>query len=439
MKFRVMMPRGRANRERGSILVWLSLMSVLLLVFLAFAFDGGYFYQQKRRMQTGADSAALAAALEKKRNADATWPDMEIIGREDAAKNGFTHGSTNITVDIRPPTSGAYAGVNGYVEGLITQQHRTFFASLFNLLTPGGGNFDETTIRARAVAGPGSSSCIYVLHPSAERAFEIASGSTLNAGCGVQVNSSHSRALSISSSSHLNSTDINIKGNYEATSGSTASPTPDTGETVVPDPLSWLQAPTNSSCNHTDIEVGKNGTETRTLSPGVYCGGIWVVNGSTAILQPGEYIMRGNSNRGGLQIKSGSTIRGNGVFIYNGNLTACSDPDKCKISFESTSVAQLSAMESGYYAGILIFQERVLTGEPKLKISIESGSNSFFHGTLYVPNHQLRYNSYANSSAAAPWTAVVARTLEISSNTTVAVNFNSSSIPSPVRRIALVE
>jgi hypothetical protein len=209
---------------------------------------------------------------------------------------------------------------------------------------------------------------------------------------------------------------------------------------AIPDPLSWLQPPTSSSCNHTDIEVGKNGKETRTLSPGVYCGGIWVVNGSTAILQPGEYIMRGNSKRGGLQVKSGSTIEGNGVFIYNGNLTACSSPADCRISFESTSVAKLSAMQTGTYAGILFFQERgVLVGHDDLKISIESGSNSFFHGTLYVPSHELRYNSYANSASAAPWTAVVARNFEISSNTTVAINANVSAIPNPLRRIALVE
>ena len=78
-------------------------------------------------------------------------------------------------------------------------------------------------------------------------------------------------------------------------------------------------------------------------------------------------------------------------------------------------------------------------GREELKISIESGSNSFFHGTLYVPSHELRYNSYANSASAAPWTAVVARNFEISSNTTVAINANVSAIPNPLRRIALVE
>ena len=145
MKFRVMMSRGGSNRERGSILVWVTLMSVLLLVFLAFAFDGGYFYQHKRRMQTAADSAALASALEIKRNPDATTAEWVNMGWKDAAKNGFTHASANIDIKIVTPPelpTSAYVGQIGYIEATITQDHRTFFASLFNLLTPGGGNFN---------------------------------------------------------------------------------------------------------------------------------------------------------------------------------------------------------------------------------------------------------------------------------------------------------
>jgi hypothetical protein len=435
MKLRTILSSSRSDGERGSILVWVSLMSVLILAFLAFAFDGGYFYQQKRRMQTAADSAALASALEKKRNVDATPTEVVDIGRQDAAKNGFTHGSGNITVTInQPPLSGAYVGTAGSVEAVIAQQHQTFFASLFNLLTP-GGNFNQATIRARAVAGPASSSCIHVLHPSAERAFEISSNSTLNAGCGVQVNSSHDRALSITSGSHLNATDINIKGNYEATSGSTASPPPDTNEPVVPDPLKWLQPPTYSSCDHTNFKLS---SQTQTLSPGAYCGGISLESGSYATLQPGQYILIGNSNGGGLRVLSGSTIEGNGVFIYNGGLSNCSDLDKCRIFVESNAFARLSAMSTGYYAGILFYQERAFMDDPKLTASIESNSNSWFHGTLYFPYHELRYHSNTTVSNP-PWTAVVARTFEISSNSNTAINFNSSSIPSPLQRIALVE
>jgi hypothetical protein len=124
MKIRQFLSRSRYNNERGAILVWMTMMSALLLSFLSFAFDGGYFYQHKRRMQTAADSAALAAALEKKRNPDATTTEMQTVGKQDAATNGFTHGSSNVTVDIiTPPDTGNYAGQDGYVHVLREPLH----------------------------------------------------------------------------------------------------------------------------------------------------------------------------------------------------------------------------------------------------------------------------------------------------------------------------
>jgi hypothetical protein len=415
----------------------------LILSFLAFAFDGGYFYQQKRRMQTAADSAALAGALEiKKKNIIATDPEVENVARQDAAKNGFTHGSNGINVAIRPPTAGNYAGNNQYVEAFITQQHNSFFASLFNLLTPGGG-FNQANIRTRAVAGTTTdTACIYVLHPNAPEAFEISSNTTVNAGCGVQVNSNNSRALSITSASHLNSTDINIKGNYESLSGSTVSPMPDTDQLVIPDPLGWLQPPTWSGCNYTNVTVDlPEPTSTITLNPGVYCGGI-VVKKGTVTLSPGQYIMVGTSDRGGIDVGgSDARLQGDGVFLYNGGLNNCSSgPEKCRIYFRSGSTVRLSAMQTGYYAGIAIFQERALLDNEKMEVRFESGSHVSIHGAIYVPYHKYVHHSDTSGLSAADWSAVVARTMEVSSNSTVAINFKlNTTVPNPLRRIALVE
>jgi hypothetical protein len=394
-------------------------------------------------MQTAADSAALAGALEKKRNPDVTPSEVENLARQGSAENGFTQGSNNITVAInQPPTSGTYAGNIGYVEALITQQHQTFFASLLNLLTPGGGNFNQTTIRARAVAGTANdSNCIYVLHPNASAAFDIQSNTNLDAGCGVQVNSTSSSALSVTSGSLLSSTDIDVTGDYQALSGSTVSPTPDTGEPAIPDPLAWLQPPTYSGCNYTNVTIDlPQATSTHTLSPGIYCGGIEIKKGSVT-LQPGEYILVGTSNRGGLVVGGSDTsLQGDGVFIYNGGLTNCSSgPEKCRIYVKSGATMRLSAMQTGYYAGIAIFQERALLDEEKLEVRFESGSHVSIHGTVYVPYHEYVHHSDATGLSATPWTAVVARTMEISSNSNVGINASLTSIPNRLRRIALVE
>jgi hypothetical protein len=100
---------------------------------------------------------------------------------------------------------------------------------------------------------------------------------------------------------------------------------------------------------------------------------------------------------------------------------------------------RLSAMQTGYYAGIAIFQERALLDEEKMEVRFESGSHVSIHGTVYVPYHEYVHHSDATGLSATPWTAVVARTIEVSSNSTVAINFNSSLVPNPLSRIALVE
>jgi hypothetical protein len=266
------------------------------------------------------------------------------------------------------------------------------------------------------------------------------SNTTLNAGCGVQINSTSSSALSVTSGSLLASNDIEITGNYQALSGSTVSPTPETGEPPIPDPLAWLQAPTIGSCNFNNVTVDlPEATSTTTLQKGVYCGGIEVKKGRVT-LEPGEYILVGNSNRGGLVVGgSDSRLDGNGVFIYNHVAPCASGPEKCRIYVKSGATMNLSAMQTGYYAGITIFQQRALLDDPKMEIRFESGSHVAVHGTVYVPYHEYVHHSDATGLSTTPWTAIVARTMEVSSNSTVAVNFNSSPVPNPLRRIALVE
>lgn len=432
MNVRSVIQSHQQNRENGQVIILTTLLLVILLAFLAIAADASLFYQHKRMVQTAADSAALAGAHEIKRNLLATPGDVVDAARTDAATNKFTHGVNNIDVAVfQPPTSGYYVGNNSFVEAIITQQRRTFFARVFTLLS--GGDFNTATIRARATAGPGSSACVYVLDPDDEKAFEISSGSFFTAECGAQVNSNDPLALSVTSGSGLTATAVNINGNYESTSGSSVSPDPNTGTPAIPDPLGYLSPPSFAGCDHTDFELN---SETQTLNPGVYCGGITLKSGSHATLTAGTYILNG----GGLEVLSGSSIEGSGVFFYNTG-TSGGTTERGRTFIESNSEAQLSAPATGTYAGILFFQERADPDNSNLTASIESNSNSWFHGTLYFPFHKLRFHSNSTLTSAAPWTAIVSRLLEVSSNTDASINSNfaSSSIPSPLARPTLME
>src|SRR5437867_2971151 len=147
-----------ARHSGGQTLVITTLMVSVLLGFVGLATDAGYFFDYRRRMTAAADSAAVAGAMEVKR--DPTSTQVVAVARAAAATNGFTHGTDSIAVTVNhPPTSGYNVGNNKFVEVLINRPSPTFFLRALNIVT--------ATLRARAVSGPGPSyGCIQTLNPS---------------------------------------------------------------------------------------------------------------------------------------------------------------------------------------------------------------------------------------------------------------------------------
>ena len=158
------MQTGSEWRSKGQILVTTALMLTVLVGFMGLAIDAGYFFDYRRRMATAADSAAIAAVWELKRN---PTPAPTMAARRAAAMNGFTHGTNGITVAVnRPPQSGDYVGKSKYIEVIIKQPHPTFFMRALNI--------KSTTVAVRAVAGYNDQlGCIYALAPKADSALVI--------------------------------------------------------------------------------------------------------------------------------------------------------------------------------------------------------------------------------------------------------------------------
>lgn len=422
---RMMTLRRQNRRHRGQVLLMVTLMLPVLCGMMGLAIDLGYLFQLRRRMQTAADAGAMAAAHELKKG---SWEsEVKQAAREDVALNGFDGSHGEMIAVNRPPTGGPQAGDNDFVEVVITQDAPTFFIRVLGI--------NSSTVQARAVGGlvGASSACIYVLDPTAEKAFEVSSGSRLNATCGVYVNSNHRFALSVLSDSHLTASTISVVGNYESTSGSTVTPDPDTGVSPEDDPLADLPPPTYGGCNFNQNPY-KISSVVRTLNPGVYCGGISVESGGHAILNPGIYIIRG----GGLRVSSGSVIEGNGVSIYN---TTHPSYAYMPIDIDSNATAILTAPDSGPMAGILFFGDRNHNGPSDLTNYVRSNSISYFEGTLYFPTQRLEISSNTIVNDDAAWTMIVAQRLRVHSNTLFHVNgdYSASSTQPPKKKAALVE
>ncbi len=112
-------------------------MIVVLVGFLGLAMDAGYLAGVKSRMQTAADTAAMAGAGRGEAAPDAA--------RAVARLNGFAHAKNTVQVSVNtPPQYGDFRGDNQAVEVMISQNVPTSFFRIFHMPT--------AEVRARAVA-----------------------------------------------------------------------------------------------------------------------------------------------------------------------------------------------------------------------------------------------------------------------------------------------
>ena len=142
--------------------------------------------------------------------------------------------------------------------------------------------------------------------------------------------------------------------------------------------------------------ISLSGSSTRTLSPGVYNGGITLSGSSSVTLNPGVYYING----GGINTSGSSSISGNGVFIYNTGGGA--------INLSGTGSISLSPMTSGTYAGITVFQDRSSTTGATM-----SGSGNMSNtGTFYFPDATLTLSG--TSGVTAVGAQIIAKNLTFS-------------------------
>jgi len=348
------------KNQRGIIFPLTAVSLVGLLIMAGLALDTGRLYSDYRRAQTAVDAAALAGAFEKYYGRVGTFQDAAQTA---ATNNGFTHNDNDITVTINsPPLSGFYIGNPFSVEAIITQPSPTTFLRVLGI--------NEINYSVRAVANGSLANgfnCVYVLEPSKKNAFQVTSDSSLDAGCGIVINSTHERASAVESGSCVKAGLISIVGGFVtgqqcSADGGPAYQCSKSGQCplsgrgkpekdvpiAAPDPFIALLAPTvdrsGGACPAEETCVdGANGTNvcsgkekdsggpyeaytidddgSKTLKPGTYCGGIHVKKG-VVTLNSGVYILRG----GGLRVEGGDAeLYGSDVSIYNTCFWDCTD------------------------------------------------------------------------------------------------------------------
>lgn len=280
-----------------------------------------------------------------------------------------------------------------------------------------------------------ASSCVYSLNPNARSAFSVSDGSTVDAQCSIQVNSTSRDAFDVDGhKSTVQATAISVVGGASIDRSATVSNTPATGQTAVADPLATVIAPTVGTCN-TATNHDWDGDDQHdaasksiTMNPGTYCGGIHIHGRSTVTFNPGTYILLG----GGLNIDGGAQVTGTGVTFYNtGNHAHRYQP----IHIDGGSKTTLSAPVSGSLAGVLFFQDRSIVQQGDADDhnggnhgnedhgqanTITGNTESSFTGALYFPSTPLVYSGGSEQDPAA-YTLIVADTVSVAAHSNVSL------------------
>ena len=185
--------------ERGQTIILVALSLPLLLGFVGIATDVGALFKDKRTMQTAADAAAIAGALNYKSGNSGKPP------RSPPPPPTVSLAGSDVTVNVNePPTwpSSNYRSpggtANGYVEVTITKSEPTIFLALLSVTPPSTFSPEPSPPTPAPVsaylAGIGNT-------PPTGTPLMVA-GSIQAKQCGVVVNSNNSPPIAVSCSPH---------------------------------------------------------------------------------------------------------------------------------------------------------------------------------------------------------------------------------------------
>jgi Flp pilus assembly protein TadG len=403
--------------ERGNILVLTAMSMAALVGIMALAIDIGNLYYTQRQLQTLADAAAIAGALE----VTACSGSSNCAVMQAAAKSALTEGGSTtptvfqqcatasgsgllLTINNSPCALGASDPNNGninYVEAVVTKNVPTYFGGYLGIST--------FKISARAEAGAatpvasGNGPCILT---TGTMTLQGGTGGITDAAgttCGITVDSSSSSAVS-SNSGKVTVSYFDVVGKVQ-NSGATITPSPTTGVTAVADPfLAEINNGTLSTPAEGTTQAVSTVGGTTTLQPGYYPNGInFNGSGYTVTLDPGVYYMGGSLNIGDI------TVTGTGVTLYMANGT---------LQPNSSATVNLTAPTTGPTAGLVVWQPASNTSG----MDLDTGSNLSFGGGIYLPGATLTLNSGSGVSAMG---MIVAQSLILDSGASITLSCSS--------------
>ena len=398
---------------RGGIAVSFALALPALFGMLGLASDYAMMTKVRGDLQQAADAAALAGAREiplansnAKQVASAVRSFAAYKLMNDATATDEKLAIGNLSIDVQV--------VNDFsaVKVTISEAWTPFFMHFIDAgVTP-------VTVEAEARFVGRNNVCVLGLD-TRNSAVLLDAGSRLTGNnCGVFSNSTDKAGILVDRGAMVKAQIICSAGGASISGSASVTPAPITDCPAVQDPLASRAAPKFGSCDHTGLVLD---SVTKTIDPGVYCGGLEITGSAKITLNPGIYVIKD----GGLRVISQASISGEGVgfFITGKNPVATSFNQKTHIS--------LVAPKTGALAGLLIFEDRSIS--VKLKHKITSDDARMLLGTIYLPVGSLLVDAKQPVADQSAYSAIVVRSLELNMGPNLILNadYGLTDVPVP--------
>jgi len=410
MTFTNLLDRYRADSS-GHVAIITAIMAVPLLIGVSVAMDTNKMVRDRTNIQAALDNAAVAAITDQT---------ISAAERAEYAKMRFWSNieqADGVSIDV-------LASGPERVELKAEMKSPTFLSGMIGK--------DANMVRASSTTElvKGSTVCMLALDPKSARSFEVTEGATLNADCGIQVNSMNKHASVIDHGGRATAQNFCVAGGadgrYSPFVNTQCAPTDDPYEAInIPMPgqcvdndeleelLGDWRAERDATENHAILEDQRRadaeaaGQKWYTtyfdklhLKPGNYCGGLFL-EGKEFNLDPGIYHVTGGSLVFGL----GTELIGEGVtFIIH---------DEARIEIRDGSILNIKAPSTGPTKGLVIAQElgyKPLHSPqyPDTVSTITDGAKLNLLGTVYLPSHKIEFLGGSLSKTRAPATSFIA-------------------------------
>jgi Flp pilus assembly protein TadG len=394
-----------ARDNRASLALKFGLLLPVIFGVVGGAIDYGSILRQKSRLQSAADAAAKAAALE-----------FTLIDTSKNDISAMTEATVRGMVNADALASAGTLQVLGRAQTnpmRVTVDAVQQFKGPFGVL---GGSASRIAVRAVAEVVGKPNICVLALEPDADGAIELWTKAQLTGqNCAVYSNSTSSAGIKSKNNASMSASMICSAGGKDGAKGN-FSPEPVTDCPIFDDPLAGRAAPAVGACTATKMRILN---ESLTLQPGVYCGGLSIAGTSSVTFARGIYVIKD----GALRVEDSAAVAGDGVGFY---LTG---PGSL-FRFDGGTTISLSAPTSGEMAGLLFHEARSRTDA--VTHEILSDNARLLLGTIYLPKGELRIDAKKPVADQSAYTAIVVRQLRLYSGPNLVLNTNYSASPVPV-------